>query len=496
MPKLKTRFFIQAFVSLFVLGFGAWALYEYYKVETEREQKEEKARFLSSMDLNEVKELRIDQKKDKLLFAMRPAENTNFVLIEPAQDLIDSAELSQWFSDIKNQKVQKVSSGDLDWKSYYLDSAPFVQLDLVSGDRITFSVSKKSSFDGRYFIKKTKESLIGKKDPGGFFFSKGESELFIGDSSFFSEVTEKNLDDFRSKKILPDLAHATEIHFKGKSNFRLSWNNYKWSLADSSPTDLPLDSSRLDGYWTDINSLKAQSIKSDVNPFSNQALQLHVRSKDKSVNSKNLKNYLLKKYSLNKPALSLELNYNDKKYSLKLSPAKKDKAFITISHRKYIFEISKEQADKLLLDKKEIYDHNFPFKYKTALAYQVERQNGKNSFKVNKEGETWKDQEVREVDSKKLEELLDQVKELRGENYKKRTDKKPLRFFTVKDSEGQLIFELKEISQSKNKSWLQTNLWDKQIAVPKTDIDNIFKQDIFVKKEDKANSTDNKTKKK
>ena len=463
MLKFQPRFFIQTFVSLFVLAFGAWAFYEYYQAQKEKEKEEELALFLPHTELNQLKAFQIEQANQKLSAVKTDKE---WLLEEPVKDLLDGAELSRWLDTLKKQKVQKISTANIDWKSYYLDSAPSVHLDLEEGKKIIFSVSKKSSFDGRYFIK------------------KGE-ELFIGDSSFFSEVNEKNLENFRSKKILPDLTHASQIQFKGKSHFQLNWKDYKWSLKGSKPTELPLDSSRLDGFWTDIRSLKALSIKAVINSKS------------------------LKKYRLNKPQLTLTLVYGDKEYVLKLSSVKEEKAFVVISHRDYIFEISKEQADKLLLPKKEIYDHNFPFRYKTALATQVERHAGKDSFSLKKEGENWKSAEKansenqkdkkreevdsknqksekgKEVNSEKLEDLLDQVKELRGERYKKAIDKKPLRFFTVKEAKGQLIFELKEISQFKDISWVQTNLWSEQIALSKSDLDKIFNQDIFKVKENK-----------
>ena len=439
---MKPRVFIQVFVSVCVLAFGAWAFYEYYLAQKEKEKEEELSLFLPHIELRQLKAFQIEQ-ADKKLSAVK--EEKEWLLTEPVKDLLDWTKLSQWFDSIKRQKVQKIQTENTGWKSYYLDSAPSVQLELVGGRKVTFSVSRKSSFDGRYFIKK-------------------EGELFIGENSFFSEVNEKNLEDFRSKKILPALNQASQIQFKGKFDFQLNWQDYKWSLEGASPNNLPLNSSRLDGFWTDISGMKALSIK-------------------EALNSKNLR-----KYQLNKPQLILNITYADKKYVLKLSRIQGEKAFISISHRDYIFEISKEQAGKLLLPKKEIYDHNFPFNYKTALAFQVKRQ-ADNNFIIKKEGEGWKSKEGQSVDSKKVEDLLDQIKELRGEKYKKGTDKQSLRSVLITDSENQPLFELKEVSQSKNSSWIQTNLWPERISVSKDLIDKIFNQDIFLKKKDKSESS-------
>ena len=442
MLKLQPKVFIQAFVSLCVLAFGALAFYEYYTAQKEKEKQEELALFLPHTELKQLKAFQIEQSNDQLSAVQKEKE---WFLIKPVEDLLDWTELSRWFDSIKSQKVQKISTENIDWKDYYLDSAPSVQLALVGGEKIIFSVSKKSSFDGRYFIKKS-------------------GELFIGESDFFSEVNEKDLGSFRSKKILPGLNHANQIQFKGRYNFQLNWRDYKWSLEGASPGSLPLDSSRLDGFWTDLSSLKALSIKEAVQPSS------------------------LRNYQLNKPQQIINLVYGDKKYTLKLSFLKGEKAFVVVSHRNYIFEISKEQADKLLLPKNDIYNHNFPFHYKAGLAVHVEKRAGKSGFAIKKEGESWKSAEGRTVDSEKVKDLLDQIKELRGENYKKGIDSKPLRSFVIKDSESQLLFELQEISQSKNSSWVKTNLWPERIAVSKSEIDGIFNQDIFVKKDDKSDS--------
>ena len=439
---MKPKVFIQVFVSLFVLAFGAWAFYEYYQSQRERERREELSLFLPHIELQQLKAFQIEQVDKKLSAGKKEKE---WFLTEPVKDLLDWTELSKWFDSIKKQKVQKIQVASIDWKSYYLDSAPSVQLEFDGGEKIIFSVSRKSAFDGRYFIK------------------KGE-ELFIGESSFSSEVNEKNLEDFRSKKILPVLSHASQIRFKGKYNFQLNWKDYKWSLEGADQKSLPLDSSRLDGFWTNISSMKALLIK-------------------EAINSKNLR-----KYQLNRPKLILNITYLDKKYVLKLS-MKGEKAFVSISHRDYIFEISKDQADKLLLPKKEIYDHNYPFNYKISSAFQVEKKNAKDSFIIKKDGENWKNEEDKAVDSKKVKDLLDQIKELRGERYKKGTGKTSLRSFVIKDSEKQLLLELKEISQSKSESWVQTNLWPEEISVPKDTIDEIFNKSIFLKKEDKPVSS-------
>ena len=303
---MKTKLTIQIIFSIFVLAFGAWTFYE-YKQST---KKQKESSFLVK-ELKELKAFRITKGTEKLEVIRK---NQDWFLKKPVKDLASFTEISRWFGEIKNQKVQKIQTETTNLKDYYLDNAPNVEMEFNSGETFFFSVSKKSSFDGKYFIK------------------KGE-ELFIAEQYFYSEVNNKDFDSFRSKKLLPALGHAIKLQFQGKENFTLHWANYKWSLDKShKKNSFPLNSVRLNGFWTDVNSMKALELKEAVSSSS------------------------LRKYKLHKPQLSITLDYpnKDKKYTLKLSPFIKDKAFVFISHRDFILEISKEDAKKLLLSKKDI----------------------------------------------------------------------------------------------------------------------------------------------
>lgn len=306
---MKTKTIIQIFFSFLVLVLGAWAVYEYKQSQTKQEQEIKKSSFLSEIKLKDLKSFRIIKTNEQLSVVH---EDNRWLVKKPVKDLASWTEISRWFDELQNQTVQKIQTkGTIQWENYYLDKAPRVEMDLNLGQTVSFSVSKKSSFDGKYFIKK-------------------ENELLLGEHYFYSEVNDKDFNSFRSTKILPALGHAEKIQIQGKQSFTLKWKDYKWSL--DSKQKFPLDSTRLDTFWTDINSMTAQSVKEAVSPSS------------------------LKKYSLHKAQLKMILHYpnENKKYILKLSPFQKERAFVSISHRDFILEISKESAQKLLLSKNEI----------------------------------------------------------------------------------------------------------------------------------------------
>ena len=483
---MKTKLFIQIFLSTSALAVGAWAFYEYKKSQTEQKQKAKAELFLPNLKLKELKAFQIIRKINRLSAKQK---DSDWFLSQPVKDQADFKEISRWFDEIKNQKVQKIQMKNIDWKNYDLDQAPSVKMNFANGKSLSFSVSAKSSFDDKYFIKK-------------------EGELFIGEKYFFTEVNEKDFDSFRNKKILPSLSHATQIKFQGKHSLTLYWADYKWSM-DKEKNKFPLDSNRLDDFWTEATSLKADEIKESVSPSS------------------------LKKYGLHKPQLKILFAYpgKEKPYILKLSPFKKDKAFMALSHRDFIFEISKEEMKKLILSQNDIRDHNFPFDYNINSASQIKRQNKDKSFAIQKEKNSWrflnkkeqpskrkkgivalkqkalkdtdskksdlkpgdsKDIRAKRLDLKKVEDLLDKIKNLKGKKYKKaKNARQALRSIVIKNTDNKTIFELKEISLSASYSWLKTNLWpDELIAVSRTAVDEIFNHSITsgdITKKDKTN---------
>ena len=476
----------QIFFSVLAMALGLWAFYEYKQDQTEQIQKEKKSLFLPDLELEDLRSFQIMQ-KTKQLFAEQ--KGNDWVLNQPLQDQADFKEISRWFNEIKNQKVQKIQMQNIDWKDYDLHQAPSVKMNFAKGQSLSFSVSKQSSFDNKYFIKK-------------------KGELFVGERYFFSEVNEKDFNSFRNKKILPSLGHAIKIELQNREPLTLHWADYKWSM-DKEKTKFPLNSSRLDDFWTEATSLKADEIRESASPLS------------------------LKKYGLNKAQLKILLTYpnKDKPYILTLSPFKKEKAFVTVSHRNFIFEISKEKAKNLILSRKDIRDHNFPFNYDLHSASQIKRQNKDKSFDIQKEKTRWrflnkktgqlskkkkkdgdskpiaskdkdlkqpepkpvdsKTAEAKEPDLKKVKELLDKVKNLQGKEYKKaEIVKKALRSLTIKNTTNKIIFDLKEISLSDSYSWLKTSLWpDELVAVSKNSVDDIFTHSIISDDKTKKDKT-------
>ena len=151
-----------------------------------------------------------------------------------------------------------------------------------------------------------------------------------------------------------------------------------------------------------------------------------------------------------------------------------------------------------MLSKNQIRDHAFPFNYDTSSVAQIGRRNTPQSFSIKKiNTDQWKayeeelvskdskkstgeKKEDKPIDSKKVDELLDKIKNLKGEKYKASAESQNNRILVIKNETEKVIFKLKEVSVSKSHSWLKTNLWDELVAVSKTSADEIFNHSIYL----------------
>ena len=331
---MKTTTLFQLFLSVFVLALGTFAFYEYKDTQNEKKAKTEREQLLKGLKLDQVIAVRLFKEKEKMSIIK---QKEDWLLLEPLPDRVSFTELSRWFNTIARHKVQALDIEHPLDSPYSIGETPRVEIDLKSGDTLTFSISSKKSFDERWFIKKS-------------------SQIFLAESGIDKELQNKNLEDFRSKKILPSLNHAIKIQIEKKEVLTLKWKDYKWRLEDKKESEPPLNQAFLNEFWNLLTNLSASSI---------------LESKKES-----------KKYKLDTPLLTINLFYEQqkknqksnpegevkplekplelKKYVLKISSPQQDKIYASISHRDYIFEIPKDKLKDLLLTREELFKPSSP----------------------------------------------------------------------------------------------------------------------------------------
>ena len=397
--RKKKKWIKHLFFFLLVSAFGGYAWYDYYRSAEKTKEEEERARLLSQ-NIEDVQEIQLLTDGKSIVLKKKDPQ---WMMESPIQDFADSAAIASWFNQLKGEKVQNITpKGDVQWEEYHLDDkASKVSLSLKSNEKITFSVSWRPSFDDKYFIR------------------KGDA-LLMGDNSFKAAVNEKTPDSFRSLSALHTAGHPMGLIYKGKEKFSFTWSDYRWSFKKGSP--FPLNTSRLDKFWSDLSALKALEIAGPV-------------TEDH-----------LKKYGLSQPEATIHLKFREQNIQIRVNAVKGDTAFIHTSDRKYILECSQNQAEKLILSQKVLRDHATPFKYKKeeVSLFELKGETYAYTVKKNPEG-MWESTETegKKINSEEIKTILNRISKLRGEKYDSRPLWWPKMSLTLKNDKGEAILDLK-----------------------------------------------------
>ena len=403
-----------------VLALGGFAYYDYKQAFSREET--EKVKVLTG-EYAQLERVQILNQKLSLLLNKRDQQ---WFMEKPVKDFADSVSISSWFRSVQLESIQPLEvTPPIKWEEYYLDKAPKVELSFKSGDKVTFHISRKPSFDGNYFLR------------------KGE-ELFLISSKLGEEVIKKTGKDFRSLRIVNTFGHPSQLKYKGKEAFSFSWANYNWSMKGQ---DFPLSEARLIGFWTELSSMKAKKIS-------------HLKR-------------------ISNPKIRIELKFKKQKISIDVSGVKEDGFFVKSSDRKFVLEFDKKLMEKLLLSENNLRDHEVPFKYRKEEAKSLEAQGRLRSYSLIKE-KTWSDAlESQEVDDKNVDIIFNRLSNLMGESYKQGQIKKPWQQVVIKDKNGENLFHIKigkffKNSKGEESAWVQTSLSKELVLISKVSLNAVF----------------------
>ena len=453
MRKKKTKWIKRLAAFLCIAAVGGYALYDYHRSSEKTKEEEEQSRlfFQDIQDIEDVQGIQIITEGKPITLTKKKQK---WIMESPIWDFTNSAAITSWFDQLKNEKMQNITPKEsIKWEEYGLDEkAAQVTFSLKSGKKVQFSVSWKPSFDDKYFIR------------------KGDS-LLMGGSSFKTIVNEKDSTSFRSLNALHSSGHPVELNYKGKETFSFTWSDYQWSFKKTAP--FPLNTSRLSKLWSDLSAFKAFEIVGAATESN------------------------LKKYGLDKPEATIRLKFRKQSIQVRVSAPQGNTAFIHTSDRNYILECSKSQAEGLILSQQTLRDHAAPFKYKKAEVSLLELKGGTYSYtsKKNPKG-IWTSTDTSEdkgkkINSSTIQTVLNSLIKLRGKQYSRLPLWLPKLSVTLKNDKGETLFSLKAgqpfKDSGKDMFWVQTNLSKDKVAISKTALDKIFERDPYkhkpVKKE-------------
>ena len=499
MKRILPRLIFPAIVA----AAAAFAYYESRRAARESLSEAKAAAFFSER-LEDLVKIHLKSQKGETLLIKK---GRDWLMEKPLEDKASFKEISRWLEEIKSQKTQKISvEGEIDWKDYHLEEGQAAHALLeFSGNpqkTLSFSISRKSSYDGRFFLNK-----------GG--------ELFLGERYFESEISGKDPESFRSKKILPSLGHAKKIVFEGKEKITLLWSDYKWSLGGGAA--FPLNEPELKSFWASLSQAEAEALRERRSPGS------------------------IKKRGLARPQAKIALDYGEGgEVRMEISPFREGKAYVSSSRRDFLFEVSESEAEKWLLSEERIWDGKAPFRYEKKKAAYLELKSHGRSYSLKKKERPMEKRSARrrrkkskaskpvweialpsapsekgnpagqkdgpppaapksqkdaakaggsgaakpaeKPDTKSVEAVLNVLRDLKGKKRKPLRAKKPARakpgYFAVRDSGGDLLFELlfdeRDLKSAGGQLvWVQTSLSKDLAAIPKTALKNLLKMPVY-----------------
>ncbi|MDE0518957.1 MAG: DUF4340 domain-containing protein [Bdellovibrionales bacterium] len=369
-----------------VIGTASLAFYQYKQSQEEQQKSEKQNLVFPSLKLPQVQAFSIE-KGDTYIHILN--KSGEWYLDSPIKDLADRDLVGDWIENLLSEKIKTIKEEGVDWAEYGLDqNVGSIEIITNSGTKLKLDISHYSAFDGRFYIRK-------------------EESLLLGNTSWAS-LTDKQGDYFRSYKVLNIGERPVSLHYDSKLfKAHLDWDNYKWKWSDhkeeqeDTPTLFPLSHSELESYWSSFSNI---SFEKEVYP-----------------NTKGLRN----KFKLTKPNIELQMEFKPKgqKWSLKISPEINGKFYAMVSNRDYIFTLSQEQRDRILLTEQIIRDHHQPFQFKRKEAHFIEWKGYDLDIQAKKEKEKWMlvrtegDKKKSELNVEELKNVLNKLSTLSAKKY-------------------------------------------------------------------------------
>ena len=331
---------------MIVVGTAGFAFYQYRQSQNEKLAEEKKGLIFPSLELSQIQAISIEKGNANIRVLSQERE---WRMDSPVKDIADRDLIGDWIESLLSEKITVIKEKGVDWAEYGLDqNVSSIEITTISDTKIKLDISHYSAFDGRFYIR------------------KGES-LLLGNTSWAS-LTDKDGDYFRSYKVLNIDGHPVVLLYNSKLfKAHLKWDNYNWKWEKEEENSLfPLSHSDLESYWSSFSRI---SFEKEIYP-----------------NTKGLR----KKFKLLEPDIELQMEFaKDKKWSLKISSEIDGKFYALISTRDYIFTLSENQRERILLTEQTIRDHRQPFQFKRNEAYFMELKGYGLDIQIKKEKDKW-----------------------------------------------------------------------------------------------------------
>lgn len=288
---MRSSLYIRLFFLCVALVLVVFAVYEYRRSEKQKSVQKEEALIFKSHVRGNIVKLSLTQQDSSQFVVEKTKQGWN--LIQPVNDLASSSAVEGLLDDIFDESAEVLSIENVQWSDYDLDP-PFSILSLQSeNENWNVGISGESSFDGKFYVKKGDKLLLG--------------------SSAWGRLARPWTDVYRSKSLYSNRGGISKLYYKTKNqNYEFTRKDDKWHWN----LKTPLSQTSVENL---INLLEGEMISA----FSNQ-----------------------KKTVFAKPDLEIKIVNEDQKnpWVLKLKKVSEEKAQVTLSDRKFIYELNAVQA--------------------------------------------------------------------------------------------------------------------------------------------------------
>ena len=442
----------------FVAGTALFAFFEYRQSQQEQKEKATRELIFPHLKPKEIQSIILkDEKAEKKPISLF-RERRRWKINSPVQDIADRDIIGDWLKTLLAEKVQIIKKGENHWAEYGLDKdVKTIEITTIYGKKLKINISYYSAFDGRFYIQK-------------------EGDLLLGDRGWAS-LTSKEGDDFRSYKIINELEHPSFIEYRSSSFLaHLKWENNHWQWANKEgqelarrPGSFPLAQSELSAYWSSFKNMSfekkqvlGQGVALGDSPASKAGKPIAefrigflkgaaLESTSSTSNKADKQPEDANKISISSNEEEAEESQKDSSHldvlEIKIRPDLdiKGQLYVSVSDREGLFILSKEKGKELFLTEQKIRDHSYPFQFEKARVAFVDIRGYGADIQFEKKKAEYKTRAENKVsiNQDKLEEILSQIPYLSAEKYFKENKAfKPIAHIVLKGKEGDSLLRL------------------------------------------------------
>ncbi len=403
--------------TVIVIGAGLYSYFQVFKKGNEESEQKEKSSQVFKLKAEEISRIELHN-LEQIIILQRDKENWS--IEKPLADKADATQVKNFLDTVLREKsTDVVEEGEkLNLKTYGLDTPAFqLKLTGVQASSKAPSLTEDVSFGSV------------KAYDGSVYIRFGLENKVILAPSYFNSVLNKKADDFRNKNLFTSGIGEID-HFKivGKEKLELKRDQTSWTMLEPKNYFAPTSGDNVQSFLDLVRNIKGTEIVSD--------------SKVDAA--------ILKKYHLDKPALTLSLHRAQapQDYELKISDPKADKdqnIYLMGTDATSILKGVQSNLDTLNKQAFDFTNKHQAFTFSTLDLVHLKISTTHFNAQIDRVGNAWKnviESEKRVLDGVKVDELISKFSHLEAKGLAKTSSAAFKNEIAALDSNNKTLFNM------------------------------------------------------